>query len=108
MEYLGYIVSEHGIAADPKKVEAVDCYPVPTDLKALRSFLGLASYYRRFIPCFSAIASPLHALTRKDAPFNWSEECQQSFEKLKQLLTEAPVLCFPDFSRDFLLETDAS
>ena len=82
-------------------------YP-PSDLKSLRSFLGLASYYRRFIPHFSSVADPLHALTRKDAPFEWTAECENSFHTLKRLLTNAPILCFPDFSKKFLLETDAS
>ena len=108
MEYLGYIVSEKGIAADPRKVEAVQTFPVPNNLKCLRSFLGLASYYRRFIQNFSVIANPLYALTRKDAVFDWSPACQEAFDRLKMVLTNAPLLAFPDFNRDFLLETDAS
>ena len=107
VEYLGYVVSQ-GVAADPRKVEAVQVFPVPRDLKSLRSFLGLASYYRRFIPNFSTVASRLYALTRKNAAFDWAPSCQEAFESLKELLTRAPVLAFPDFSRDFLLETDAS
>ena len=70
VEYLGYIVSDKGLAADPRKIEAVGTFPVPCDLKHLRSFVGLASYYRRFIPNFAKVANPLHALTRKDAPFD--------------------------------------
>lgn len=108
VEYLGYIVSEKGIAADPRKVEAVQTFPVPNNLKGLRSFLGLASYYRRFIQNFSVIANPLYALTRKDAVFDWSPACQEAFDRLKMVLTNAPLLAFPDFNRDFLLETDAS
>ena len=77
-------------------------------MKTLRSFVGLASYYRRFVPCFSKIARPLHALTKKGAPFVWSEACEVSFTKLKDLLTTAPVLAFPDFRKPFILETDAS
>ena len=106
VEYLGYIVSEKGIAADPRKVEAVQTFPVPNKLKCLRSFLGLASYYRRFIQNFSIIANPLYALTRKDAVFDWSPACQEAFDRLKMVLTNAPLLAFPDFNRDFLLETD--
>ena len=71
-------------------------------------FLGLASYYRRFIPQFSVIANPLFALTRKDAIFQWNAQCQEAFEKPKGCLAEAPILSFPDFSCEFLLETDAS
>lgn len=108
VEYLGYIVSAQGIAADPKKVEAIKSFPVPANLKNLRLFLGLASYYRRFIPRFAAEANPLHALTRKDVPFIWDTACQKAFEHLKQLMTEAPLLAFPDFRQSFLLETDAS
>ena len=78
------------------------------DLKSLQSFLGLASYYRRFIPCFSAIGQLLHALTRKDAPFVWTGSCDQAFNRLKKLLTSAPILTYPDFQKEFFLETDAS
>ena len=108
VEYLGYVVSQDGLSTDPKKVDAVQKFPTPTDLKDLRSFLGLASYYRRFIPHFSAIASPLFALTRKDVNFDWSPDCQQAFDRLKRLLTTAPVMTLPDFKREFLLETHAS
>ena len=99
------MVSGQVISADPK-VDAVRDYPVPADLRSLRSFLGLASYYRRFVAGFSKVAGP--TLTHKDAPFVWSPACQEAFDELKCILTEAPVLAFPDFSREFLLETDAS
>ena len=97
-----------GIAPDPKKVTAVREFAVPEDLKILRSFVGLASYYRRFIPSFSRIAAPLFELTKKDKPYRWTEECQTAFDRLKQLLTEAPVLAYPRFDTGFQLETDAS
>ena len=100
VEYLGHIVSKEGIEVDVRKVTTVREYLQPLDLKALRSFLGLASYYRRFIPNFSSVAAPLHALTRKDTPFVWTPACQQAFAQ--------PALPFPDFDRDFLLETDVS
>ena len=93
---LGHVVTEDGIKTDPQKVEAVRGYPVPIGIKSLRSLLW------RFVPGFSKVAGPLHALT------NWGPECQLSFEKLKQLLTTSPVLAFPDFSWHFHLETDAS
>ena len=108
VEYLGHVVSAAGIQTDPKKLLAVNQSPTPTDVKSLRSFMGLASYYRRFVPGFSKVAGPLHALTKKDVAFVWSPECQQAFDHLKELLTAAPVLTFPDFQRPFILETDAS
>lgn len=108
VDYLGHVVSAAGIQTDPKKVQAVQQFPVPLDVKALHSFLGLASYYRRFVPNFSKVAGSLHALTKKDMPYVWSPECQSAFEQLKELLTTAFVLCYPDFQRPFILETDAS
>ena len=91
-----------------KKVEAVKNFPKPTDLKSLRSFLGLASYCKRFIPGFSAKANPLFKLTRKNVDFFWSYDCQVTFDSLKQLLVDSPLLVFPDFSQEFVMETDAS
>ncbi len=108
VEYLGHVVSHKGVAADPKKVDAVQNYPLPKDVNQLRSFLGLASYYRRFIPNFASVARNLHMLTRKGVTFDWTPECQSAFDKLKKLLTGAPLLAYPDFSQHFLLETDAS
>ena len=97
VEYLGFCVSAAGVATSPQKVTAVRNYPVPSDVKSLRSFLGLMSYYRRFIPNFSIVANPLFALIRKDAPFEWTNA-----------LVSFSVLAFPDFSQEFILETDAS
>ena len=108
VEYLGHVVSAEGIQTDSKKQQAVRDYPPPIDVKALRSFLGLASYYRRFVPGFSKVAAPLHALTRKDVPYVWTPDCQHAFQQLKTLLTTAPLLRYPDFSQPFILETDAS
>ena len=108
VEYLGHIVSGEGVAPDPSKVAAVQNFLIPTDVKALRSFLGLAAYYRKFVPNFSKRAHPLFQLTRQDTQFQWSELCQNAFDSLKKLLTESPILAFPNFNREFLLETDAS
>ena len=105
--YLGYRVSEDGMSADPAKLDAVKTFPIPTDVKKVRSFVGLASYYRRFVPDFAKIARPLHNLT-KNARFQWTDDCQRAFEQLKEALVTAPVLAYPDFSRPFRLETDAS
>ena len=77
--YLGYVVPREGILANAQKVEAVQSFPRPTDLTSLRSFLGLASYYQRFIPSFSTVAYPLYALTQKDAEFHWGQSKQVAF-----------------------------
>ena len=108
LEYLEHVISKHGIEVDPIKVAAIKDFPQPTNLKSLKFFIVLASYYRRFISNLSSVAGPLHLLTRKDAPFVWSSSCQEAFELLKHLLTTAPVLAYPDFEHGFILETDAS
>ena len=106
--YLGHVVSNKGVATDPSKTDKVAHWPAPTSQRDVQQFLGLANYYRRFVKNFATIAKPLHRLTEKNAPFKWTEECQASFEELRQRLTSAPVLAFPDFSREFILDTDAS
>ncbi|XP_075092142.1 uncharacterized protein LOC142172431 [Nicotiana tabacum] len=88
-------VSTEGIQVDPKKIEAVQNWPRPTSATEIRSFLGLAGYYRRFVEGFSSIVAPLTRLTQKGAPFRWSDECKASFQKLKTVLTMAPSSCFP-------------
>ena len=108
VEYLGHIVSKEGVQTDPKKIRAMVEYPTPVDLKELRSFVGLASYYRRFVPGFANVARPLHALTKKDTEFIWGKDCEEAFQKLKTLLSSAPILQFPNFNAPFILETDAS
>ena len=122
--FLGHILSSEGIAPNPEKVDKVKNWPKPSNPKEVHSFIGLASYYRRFIPNFAKIAGPLHALIvpastkqklkrgevhKKDLPpFEWTEECQKSFDALKDALTSAPILAYPDYSKPFILETDAS
>lgn len=105
--YLGHVVSEQGVSTDPAKIEAVSCWPTPTNPTDVRSFLGLASYYRRFIKKFADIAKPLTALTQRDHPFIWTEECASAFATLKERLTTAPILSYPKIL-DFLLDTDTS
>ena len=105
---MGYVVFREGISADLSKVEAVKNFATPIDVRQLRSFLGLTSYYRRFVPAFSKVAAPLFALTRKDDIFQLDKKCQESFDHLKGLLMQAPLLVFPDFTKSFVLETDAS
>ncbi len=105
VEYLGHVLTPEGLKTNPKLVESVADFPTPRDLKELRQFLGLCSYYRRFINRFSTIEQPLHQLTRKDIAFTWSEECQTSFTTLKQHLTITPVLAFPALDKAFVVET---
>ena len=87
---MGHVISAGGICVDPGKVEAVLKWEKPTTVTEIRSFLGLAGYYRRFIEGFSTIASPLTKLTRKEVRFNWSKECEESFQELKRRLYISP------------------
>ncbi|KAI5338648.1 hypothetical protein L3X38_017919 [Prunus dulcis] len=96
------------VYVDPQKVEAVVNWPQPTSVTEVRSFLGLAGYYRRFVEGFSTIAAPLTRLTRKGVKFEWSDECEKSFSELKTRLTAAPVLTLPDDSGNFVIYSDAS
>ena len=106
--YLGHVISAQGISPDPAKVTAVEKFPIPTNVRYVREFLGLASYYRRFVPNFAREAGPLHMLTRADVPFVWTAACEGAFVCLKELLTSPPVLAYPDFAKPFVLHTDAS
>ena len=106
--YLGHIISKEGIKADPAKIAVVRNYQVPTTVKEVRQFIGLAWYYRRFIRNFASIAAPLHKLTNKYAHFVWSLQCQETFDSLCQSLISAPILRYLDFSLPFIVYTDAS
>ena len=86
VSFLGHVVSDEGIQCDPSKIDKVKKWPVPSNVTEVRSFLGLAGYYRKFIPEFSTFAAPLTYLTRKGKTFCWTSDCQRSFEKLKELL----------------------
>ena len=108
VEYLGHILTPDGLKPNPKTVLAVKDFPQPTNIKEVRQFLGLSSYYRRFVHQFAATAQPLHQLTRKGAHLDWTQECQQSFDSLKNKLASAPVLNYPSLREPFVLETDAS
>ena len=105
--YLGHIISTAGVAMDPSKVQAVLDWPQPRSARAVRGFLGLAGYYRKFVHDYSTIAAPLAALTKKDG-FSWSEEAAAAFQALKHAVTSAPVLALPDFAQPFVVECDAS
>ena len=102
--YLGHIVSERGVSTDPAKVEVVATWPTPTNVTEVRSFLGLASYYRRFIYKFSDVARPLTALTKKENPFIWTDKCETAFQTLKEKLTTAPILAYPRMGVGFILD----
>ena len=106
--YLGHEISRKGVATDPTKVNQVANWPIPQSVKDVQRFLGLASYYRRFVRNFASIAKPLYRLTEKTATFEWTLECQEAFAELRHKLCTAPVLAFPDFTKAFILDTDAS
>uniref|UniRef100_A0A1A8L5P6 Gypsy retrotransposon integrase-like protein 1 n=1 Tax=Nothobranchius pienaari TaxID=704102 RepID=A0A1A8L5P6_9TELE len=112
--YLGHVISEEGVATDPAKTAAVEDWPIPQTVKQVKSFLGFAGYYRRFIPAFSKLTAPLYALThgtshdKRPNPVIWSPECQCAFDKVKEALVQAPVLAYADFTQPFRLYTDAS
>ncbi|GBN37554.1 Retrovirus-related Pol polyprotein from transposon 297 [Araneus ventricosus] len=108
VSYLGHIISADGVKTDPEKTKAVVDWPRPETVHDLRSFLGLCTYYRRFVRNFSAIARPLHKLTEARTNFNWTEECEKSFNSLKQALITSPVLTYPRTDKEFILDTDAS
>ena len=108
VSFLGHIISNGGVAVDPKKVRDERSWNQPQDVSDIQSFLGLAGYYRRFIEGFSKIAKPMTALLEKNAKFMWSKECQASFEELKKRLTSALVLILPDLTKSFSIYCDAS
>ncbi|KAK1681467.1 hypothetical protein QYE76_042315 [Lolium multiflorum] len=106
--FLGFVVSANGIEVDSSKVEAIHNWPTPTNVGQVRSFHGLAGFYRRFVKDFSTIACPLNELTKKNVPFVWGKAQQKAFDELKKRLTEAPLLALPDFAKTFEIECDAS
>lgn len=108
VEFLGLIVGRDGISMDPVKVDGVRTWPIPTSVTQVRSFLGFANFYRRFIAGFSETARPLNDLTKKDFKFTWEDHQQKAFDKLKDIITSAPVLTFPDFQKPKMMECDAS
>ncbi|KAJ8341934.1 hypothetical protein SKAU_G00342250 [Synaphobranchus kaupii] len=108
VRFLGHKLGAEGISTMEDKVQAVREWPTPTDQQQLKSFLGLASYYRRFVQGFCCTAAPLYHLLQKDKAFTWTEVCQEAFSSLQGALTEAPTLAPPDPSLPFVLDTDAS
>lgn len=107
ISYLGHIISETGVSADKEKIAAMIDWPQPNSVKALRSFLGMTGYYRKFVQNYGTIAAPLTSLLRKNS-FHWNEAASLAFQTLKQAVTSTPVLSLPDFSLTFIIECDAS
>ena len=107
-KYLGFVVNGMGVKPDPEKVEAIRGLATPRTVKEVRGFIGMCGYYRRFVPNFSEIASPLFDLTKKFARFIWTPECQKAFDFLKDSLTVVPLLAYPDTRKSYTLYTDAS
>jgi len=107
IKYLGHLISARGVSILPDRVDAIRRYPAATNLRGLRRFMGMVGFYARFIPGYSDIAVVLHSLKRKGVPFVWGDQQEAVFEALKLALCEAPIIQVPDFSREFLLATDA-
>lgn len=108
VKFLGHVVNEDEVSTDPDKTQVIREWVVPKNVTEVRSFLGLCSYYRKFIRNFASVAKPLHKLTEKGRKFLWTEECDESFRTLKELLTSPPILAYPDRTGLFVLDTDAS
>ena len=106
--FLGHVISGEDIELDPTKVQSVTEWLAPTSVSEIRSFLGLAEYYRRFIENFSKIAKPMTELLKKDTKFKWTEDCEASFQELKKRLTTAPVLVLLHIHKEFQVYCDAS
>lgn len=108
VSFLGHVVSSEGLQPDAKNLDKVRSWPTPRTTTEVRAFVGLCSYYRRFVKNFSVLAAPLHALTQKGAVFHWSTQCDDAFQSLKHALTSPPIVAHPVFTQPFLLYTDAS
>jgi hypothetical protein len=108
IKFLGHVLSTKGIVVDPSKVKDILEWKPPTTVHQVRSFLGLAEYYRRFFPDFSKIVKPITGLLKNNTKFDWSSKCNEAFEQLKVLLTTAPVLAQPDIEKPFDVYCDAS
>jgi hypothetical protein len=108
IQYLGHVISVEGIAVDLEKVRAITEWLVPKDVADIHSFMGIIGYYRRFIEGFSKTTYPIISLQKKGTKFNWSQKCQDGFNKLKELLTTPPILKVADPDKDFTVCVDMS
>jgi len=108
IEFIGFVVSSKGVHVDQAKVVAIQNWPTPTCMNEVRSFHGLASFNRRFVPNFGTIAAPLNDIVKKDVVFQWGETQQKAFDILKEKLTNAPILALTNFAKTFEFECDAS
>ncbi|XP_076398229.1 uncharacterized protein LOC143266642 [Megachile rotundata] len=99
--YLGHIIDKNGLRPDPRKIKAVQEFPVPKTVKNIRQFLGLCGYYRRFIKDFSNIAKPLSDLTKKERKFEWTKQQEDAFTYLRDVLCKEPIFAYPDISKPF-------
>ena len=108
VSYLGHVISDSGTSPSPEKVEIMKNLEAPKSVRGVRQFVGIFSFYRRYIPHFSEIADPIIQLTKKGVKFVWDEKCQTAFDTLKNALTNPPILAYPDINKKFILQTDAS
>ena len=108
MPFLGKFATRDGLAVDPKKIEAVISWPVPTNKRDVESFLGFVNYHRHHIKNYANLAAPLYHITGKIVEFEWGESQQAAFETLREALVRAPILAYPNATDDFILDTDAS
>jgi len=106
--FLGFIVNKNGVHVDPEKIKVNQEWPNPQNVGDVRSFHRLASFYKRFVPNFSSLVSPLNELVKQETPFCWTEKQDQAFKRLKAQLTNAPILALSNFAKTFELECDAS
>ena len=108
VRFLGHVVSASGVSVDPDKIEVVMSWERPKSVFEIRSFLGLARYYRRFIEDFSQLATPMTRLTQKEVKFDWDDRCEEAFQKLKRKLTTAPILIVSDRGQGYTVYYDAT
>ena len=107
LQYLGHVINKDGISVDPDKIKTIEKWSVPKDVTDVRSFMGITGYYRRFIEGFSRIMNPITSLEKKWKKFVWDKRCEESFRKLKELLTTATILIIADPNKGFVVCTDA-
>lgn len=106
--YLGYIITPEELNIDPKKIEAINKFPRPRNVKEIQSFMGMCNYYRRYVQNYAQIAKPLYDLCKKNVAYEWTIDCEQAFISFKRILTSPPLLSYPNFKEPFILHTDAS